>query len=111
MFLEEFKSFINRNPIFDKDGNVVSIDAEEGDTACVPTEVTIPLFGSFPAAKMDDNEHEEEPKILETNEIDDVKIPEMRLSSESGYDSVADGMQLTLKKRDNQRPLNNLINA
>ena len=111
MFLEEFKSFINRNPIFDKDGNVISIDAEEGDTACVPTEVTIPIFGSFPAAKIDVNEHEEEPKFIETDEIVDVKIPEMRLSSESGYDSVADGKYLTFKNRDDQRPLNNRIIA
>ncbi|CBY35850.1 unnamed protein product [Oikopleura dioica] len=88
---EEFKKFINRNPIFDKEGNVVSIDAEESDTACVPTEVTIPVFGSFPAALMEDKKTEEKPKAIETDETDELKIPDIRLSSESGYDSVADG--------------------
>ena len=89
--LEEFKSFINRNPIFDKEGNVVSIDAEEGDTACVPTEVTIPVFGSFSAPKIVDETPEEELKNIEIDEIEEIKIPEIRLSSESGYDSVAEG--------------------
>jgi len=91
LFLEEFKKFINRNPIFDKEGNVVSIDAEEADTACVPTEVTIPIFGSFPASVLEDKNTEEEKKDIESDEIDEAKMPQFRLSSESGYDSVADG--------------------
>merc|ERR1712004_344343 len=81
----------NRNPIFDKEGNVVSIDAEEGDTACVPTEVTIPVFGSFSAPKIVDEPLEEELKNIEIDEIKEIKIPEIRHSSESGYDSVAEG--------------------
>ena len=98
MLLDEFRSFINRNPIFDKEGNVVSIDPEENGTACVPTEVTIPVFGAFPVRPEEENASEREPEKHKPEEIVESKIPEIAGISkvdqsgiESGYDSFADG--------------------
>ena len=98
MLLDEFRSFINRNPIFDKEGNVVSIDPEENGTACVPTEVTIPVFGAFSVPPEEDLESKKEPGELKQEAIKESKIPEIAGVSkidqsgiESGYDSFADG--------------------
>ncbi|CAG5086465.1 Oidioi.mRNA.OKI2018_I69.PAR.g11218.t1.cds [Oikopleura dioica] len=95
---DEFRSFINRNPIFDKEGNVVSIDPEENGTACVPTEVTIPVFGAFSVPPEQDVESKTEPGEPKQEENEESKIPEDEGVSkidhsgiESGYDSFADG--------------------